>query len=382
MVEGVGAAGFATATPNLSWKELMYAAACRAYDDAGGIDPRRDVGGFITCAEDYWEGFGIFDEFTPDQLGGVLRPNFTVTGDGIHGLGQAYMLVRSGLMDRVVVEAHSKASDILTFNDIVLHAFDPVFHKPLGGHPHYLAGLEMAQWLRATGETEAQCARVVAKNKRNAKRNPLASHDATVTVEDVLGSEPLSDPLKRLDVAPLADGCVVMVVSRRSAARDPDRAVTLKGVGWSQDSPFPESRDPGAEAARQAAQRAYKLAGVEAPARDVHVAEVDDQFSFKELQHLEALGLAEKGRAGALAEEGRFDLKGALPVNPSGGSLGVGNLLEARGAARVHEVVLQLRGEAGPRQVRGAKVGLAHAWRGLPTASHAVAVLGTNGVGP
>jgi acetyl-CoA C-acetyltransferase len=383
VIEGVGVAGFATATPNLSWKELMYQAASRAYEDAGGLNPRKDVDGFITCAEDYWEGFGIFDEFTPDQLGGVLRPNFTVTGDGLHGLAQAFMLVKTGLMDRVVVEAHSKASDMATYNDILLHAFDPIFHKPLGGHPHYLAGLEMSQYLAATGTTAAQCARVVAKNKRNAKRNPLASYDATATVEDVLASEPLFDPLKRLDVAPLADASVVFVVTNRGAARGEEaRHVRLAGVGWNQDSPFPESRDPAvAHGARLAAEQAYRIARVEAPRRQIQVAEVDDQFSFKELQHLEALGLADTGSAGKLVEEGRFDPDGALPVNVSGGSLGVGNLLEAKGAARAYEVVLQLRGEAGPRQVKGASVGLAHAWRGLPTASHAVAVLSTNGVG-
>jgi len=107
VIEGVGASGFSTATPNMNWKELMYAAAVRAYEDAGGINPRKDVGGFITCAEDYWEGFGIFDEFTPDQMGGVLRPNFTVGGDGLHGLAQAFMIVRTGLMDRVVVAVSS-----------------------------------------------------------------------------------------------------------------------------------------------------------------------------------------------------------------------------------------------------------------------------------
>jgi acetyl-CoA C-acetyltransferase len=156
VIEGVGTAGFAVATPTLSWKEMMYQAACRAYDDAGGIDPRKDVGGFITCAEDYWEGFGIFDEFTPDQLGGVLRPNFTVTGDALHGLGQGYMLVRTGLMERVVVEAHSKASNILALPRILHYALDPIWNRPFRANPEFVAGLEMNRFLHETGKSRSR----------------------------------------------------------------------------------------------------------------------------------------------------------------------------------------------------------------------------------
>jgi acetyl-CoA C-acetyltransferase len=381
VVEGIGAAGFATVTPNVNWKELMYQAACRAYEDAGNLNPRHDVGAFITCAEDYWEGFGIFDEFTPDQMGGVLRPNFTVTGDGLHGLGQAYMILKSGLFDRVVVEAHSKASDIVTYRDVLLHAFDPIFHKPLAGDPHWLAGLEMAAYLQASGATEEDCARVVSKNRRLAKRNPMSNFDATTSIADVMASDKVADPLKKLDIAPLADGCVVFVLARRRASKlARDRLVRLSGIAWNQDSPFPESRPDGhAAGASLAAKAAYKMAGVKWPEKEVDLAEVDDQYSFKELQHIEALGLSQAGHAPAEAHAGRFDATGDLPVNPSGGSLGVGNLLEGKGLAHAFEVVTQLRGEAGRRQVKGAEVGVAHTWRGLPTASHAVAVFHQGG---
>lgn len=379
VVEGVGAAGFSTATPNLNWKELMFQAACRAYEDAGGLNPRKDVGGFITCAEDYWEGFGIFDEFTPDQMGGVLRPNFTVTADGIHGLAQAFMIIRSGLFDRVAVEAHSKASDMVTYRDILLHAFDPIWHKPLAGDPHYLAGLEMASYMAASGASEEDCARVVVKNRGNAHRNSMASFESRVSVDDVMASPKVSDPLKQMDIAPLADGCVVFVLANRRVARG-DRLVSLDGVGWSEDTPFPESRQGLAgNAATLAVRQAAKVARVDGLAGKLDLAEVDDQFAFKELQHLEALGLAPKRRAHEQAAHGRFDADGELPVNVAGGSLGVGNLLEAKGAARALEVVTQLRGEAGSRQVADASFGLAHTWRGLPTASHAVALFSNGG---
>ncbi|MFO3796991.1 MAG: acetyl-CoA acetyltransferase, partial [Anaerolineales bacterium] len=89
---GVGWSGFRPKTPDLSYKELMYEAAMRAYADAG-VDPRRDVDSFVTVAEDFIEGTSIFDEYVPDQLGAALKPVHTITGDGLHGLATGLMLI-------------------------------------------------------------------------------------------------------------------------------------------------------------------------------------------------------------------------------------------------------------------------------------------------
>ena len=376
-IVGVGVVPFRPATPEYSWKEIMYEAARRAYEDAG-VNPRTDVGSFITCAEDYWEGFGIFDEFTPDQIGAVLRPACTVTGDGIHGLAQGVMQIQSGLAEVVAVEAHSKISDLLTYPGVVQHAFDPIWNKPLGGHPYYVAGLEMASYLEAAGLAERDCAAVVAKNRRNALTNPRAAHGAKLDVEDVLASPPISTPLKELDVAPLADTAVVLVLAAEARARKlASRPVWIRGIGWSSDSPALETRSWAvAKYAEDAAKMAHRLAKVRVPSKEIDVAEVDDKFSYKEPQHLEALGLSKKGSTAKGIRGGRFDLGGDLPVNASGGSLGCGNVIEASGLHRVAEIALQLRGEAGRNQVDAARTGLAASWRGIPTATGAVAVLG------
>ena len=105
------------------------------------------------------------------------------------------------------------------------------------------------------------------------------------------------------------------------------------------------------------------------------MAEVDDVYAFKELQALEALGIFRPGEAGSATKEGITRRDGELPVNVSGGSLGFGNLLDANGLARTLEVVLQLRGQAGQRQLDEISVGLAQSWRGVPTNSGAVAIL-------
>lgn len=376
-IVGVGVTPFRPTTPESSWKELMFDAAQRAYADAG-VDPRTDVDSFITCAEDYYEGFGIFDEFTPDQLGAALRPLHTVGGDGIQGLANAFMLIQAGAADVVAVESHSKASDILTFDGIVAHALDPIWNRPLGGHPNYVAGLEMDAFLRASGNTAKDCALVVEKNRMAGLRNPIAAYGSRVTAGQAAGSAPLWAPLRALDVAGLADGCVVLVVAGEKAARrmrsDP---VWIRGIGWAADAPALETRDwTGAAYARLAADMAYRLAKVRRAAGAFDVAEVDDKFSYKELQHLEAIGLARKGQAGKMARREDLALGGRLPTNVSGGSLGCGNVLDASGLHRVSEAVLQLRGDAGGHQVDGARTAVVQSWRGLPTATGAVAVLG------
>lgn len=375
-VVGIGHIGFTPESQRYSWKELTFEAALRAYDDAG-VNPREEVDGFITCAEDYWEGFSIFDEFTPDQLGSVLRPMHTTTSDALAAVANAFMQIKTGLFDVVAVESHSKASDLLTYEGIVTHALDPTYTKPLDGHPSYLAGLEMHAFLADRENTEEDCARVVRKNRGNALRNESASFGEEVSIDDVMASDALFSPLKAAELSPLADGSVVLVLASGDRARDlTDRPIWLRGVGWASDSPTVETRNlREAEYARLAARQAYEMADIQRPRREVHVAEVDDRFAYKELQHVEALALSGGHRAGALLREGYFDASGELPVNPSGGSLGVGNLLDASGLFRVMEVVRQLRGAAGEHQVADAQVGVAQSWRGLPTTSGGVAVL-------
>jgi len=379
-IVGIGSTGFRPLTPELSYKELMFEAATRAYQDAN-VNPRRDIDVFMTCAEDYWEGFSISDEFVPDQLGAALRHLFTVSADGLFGLATAYMLIKTGQFDTAVVEAHSKASDILTYESIVSFALDPVFNRPLGGHPYYIAGLEMTRYLHETKTTKEQCAQVVVKNKQNALYNPDAAYAANVTIDQVLISEPYCYPLNRLDVSPLADGCIVMVLASENVAKKlTDRPVWIKGVGWCTDTPSLETRNwVEAVYTRLAAEMAYKKARIHNPLREIDFAEIDDKFSFKELQHLEALNFCSYGEAGRLTEEGITAIDGELPVNVSGGLLGMGYPLEASGLQKTYEAVLQLRGEAGQRQLPDVETGLVQSWRGIPTTTGAVAILSING---
>ncbi len=406
-IVGIGNTDFNSMTPDVSWKELMFEACQKAYIDAG-VDPRKDVDSFITCAEDFYEGFSIFDEFVPDQIGATLRPCCTVCGDGIYGLGNAFMQIKTGQMDVVSVEAHSKISDLLTFGDVVLHAYDPLFEKPVSGpverqnyvgspsypkekpkpivgssneknriHPYFLAGLEMQHYLKKTGTTEEQCAQVVVKNKKNAFNTPYADYEANISVEDVMNSEYLFKPVKRLDISPNVDGCIAFVLADEKTAKKLDvEPIWLKGFGWCSETPWLSTRKMNADYAKMASDMAYKMAGITNPKKEINIAEVDDRFSYKELQHLEALGLADSGKAGKLLEDGELDISGSLPTNTSGGSLGVGNCFEATGLQKSLEIVTQLRGHAGKKQLSDVDIGIAQSWRGIPSGSGAVAIFG------
>lgn len=375
-IVGAGCTGFRSISPEQSYKEMIYEAAMRAYNDAG-VDPRRDVESFVTVAEDFHEGTSIFDEYTPDQIGGALKPVHTITGDGLYGIATAYMLVRTGQFDIVAVEGHSKASNIRTISEITAYAQDPVLNRPLKLNTHFIAGLEMNRFLHETGTSHEQCAAVVVKNKFNALSNPHAPFGADLTIDDVLAGSILSWPLGIHESAEHADGAIVMVLASEEVALTlTDKPIWILGAGWCNDSPALENREwARAIYAEESARMAYRQAGVNNPLEAIDIAEIDDTYAYKELQALEALGFCRKGEAGVLTMEGFTSPDSGLPVNVSGGSLGMGNLLEANGLARAYELVLQLRGDAGTHQVEGVNVGLAQSWRGVPSNCGAVLIL-------
>ena len=375
-VVGVGHAGFAPVTAGISYKELMFEAAQRAYHDAG-VDPRTEVDSFVCCSEDFLEGTSIFDEYVPDQLGAMQRPVHTVAADGLFGIATGLMLIRAGLASVVAVEAHSKVSDVRTLGRIEAFALDPVLNRPLRFPAVAVAGLDMHAFLERTGLTEEHTAMVAAKNRTNALDNPRAAYPADVAVEDVDDSAPVAWPLRELEIAGRADGCVVVVLASQDRVRElTEGPVWLLGAGWASGSPTLESRAWGeADPVTRAASMAYRQAEISDPQEEIDLAEVDDTYAYRELQHLEALGLGSAGDLAQMLQDGELDAGGDLPVNVSGGSLGQGNLFEANGLVRLLECVEQLRGEAGERQVDETYVAVAQSLRAVPSTSGAVVVL-------
>ncbi len=376
---GIGWYGFKPATPELSFREMMFEAASKAYADAG-IDPRRDVDAFFSCQEDFWEGIAITDEFAPEPIGGVLRPTVTVAGDGLQGVIQAYMMIRTGYFKIVVVEAHAKPSDIQTLSKVYELAYDPVHVRPLGvKNPLFLAGLDARAYMLRTGASREHLALVAVKNKNNGLLNPRASLAGRISLSEVLESKPVIDPLTRYEIAGFTDAAIVVVLASEDVAEKlSPYPVWIEGVGWSTETGTGAiewhewGRMP---SIRDAVRMAYSMAGISDPFNTIDFAEVEDRFSFMELLALEESMLAEEGQAHKLLEQGVFDAKGTLPVNVSGGSLAMGVQLEATGLARLLEAVLQLRGQAGQHQLPEASRALVVSWRGPPSYTSMALVL-------
>jgi len=358
----------------VSYKELMYEAAVKAYEDAG-VEPRKDVESFVGVSEDFWEGTSIFDEYLPDQIGGALRPVCTIGGDGLAGVANAAMQIMTGRIGVAAVESHSKLSEVDRPLKVLQMALDPVLNRPLDLNPHALAGLEMARFLDGSGAKRNDCARVVAKNRRNAIANPLAAYPARVTSELVLRSDETFSPMRRLEMSAPADGATVLVLaSEERARRLSDDPVWIDGMGWANDTPTLEARDwARARYAEWSAKRASKMAGW--PSKKADLFEIDDTYAYKEIQHAGALGLCKPAEYAGFIREGP-------PINPSGGSLGCGHLMDATGLFRLGEAVDQLRGLAGRRQVKGARRAVVQSWRGVPTTAGAVLMLSGRDGGP
>lgn len=378
-IVGIGYSKFGTTSQDVSYREMIFDAAVKCYEDAGGIHPE-DIDAFVTSSEDFMEGYSITDEYVPDQLGAVLKPVQSIAGEGLQGLASAMMHILTGKMDLVVASAFSKASNVLNKTNVVSYACDPHYIRPLKENPYFIAGLEMNRFLYETGNTKKQCAQVVVKNKYQALSNDIASWGAKITTSDVLNSAELFYPLNYLDEAQDIDGAVIILLASEKKARDLQKnPIYIRGIGWGTDTPNLDVRKDGwgdAVYCRIAAEKAYKMAKINCPKKEIDFAEIDDTFSYKELQHLEALNICGRGEAGKLLEQGVFGKDGDFPVNVSGGSLGVGYLHEAQGLHKLLEVVLQLRGEAGKRQIKkDVKVGLAQSWRGIPTATGCVVIL-------
>ncbi|MEU2394227.1 beta-ketoacyl synthase N-terminal-like domain-containing protein [Streptomyces sp. NPDC007369] len=216
------------------------------------------------------------------------------------------------------------------------------------------------------GTTPAQLAAVGAKNHRHSADNPNAQFRDVYTVEEVLAAKPVHPPLTRLQCSPTSDGAAAaVVVSERFLVRHGLHARAVEIAGQAMATDTAESFASGScidvvgkPMSAAAARQAYAASGL--GIEDVDVIELHDCFSVNELLTYEALGMCADGASGKLVESGATTYGGRWVVNPSGGLISKGHPLGATGLAQAAELVWQLRGEAGPRQVGGARVGLAH----------------------
>ncbi|KAA0008445.1 MAG: thiolase domain-containing protein [Thermoplasmata archaeon] len=278
-------------------------------------------------------------------------------------LRQAYISVASGMHDIVVVGGVEKMTDVIggEATDILAMAADQEWEAFFGVTFPALYAMIARRHMHEYGTTREQLAEVAVKNHDNGLLNPNAHFRRKITVDSVLNATMVADPLTVLDCSPISDGAAALVLAPLDKAKQyTDKIVKISGSGQASDSLALHGREDICtfKATVEAARQAYKQAGVEP--KDIDLAEVHDCFTIAEILAIEDLGFVKKGEGGKAAEEGRTRIDGDIPINPSGGLKAKGHPVGATGIAQAAEVTLQLRGEAGKRQVKDAEIGLTH----------------------
>ena len=352
-------------------RELSFEASRMALDSAG-MEIKDVESVVLGTAPDAFDGIHMKGEYLMDGAGGTNRPYSRVYvggGTGVFVPVAGWWHVASGLFDSCLVVAEEKMSPLHPHPQFAFWSiFDHTLERPLGVTLLWIFALEMRRYMAVHKVGEEDIALVSVKNKGNAMDHPCAQLPARITVDDVMKSEPICLPVKRLDVSPSSDGAAaLMLVSEDVARKYTDDPVWIDGVGWNVDSQYWTNRDLYYPSyVETAARMAYRMAKIDNPRKQIDFAEVYDPFDYKELHHMEGVLLADKGEAPKLTREGVTQRDGDLPINPSGGLLGVGNPIAASGTMKTCELFWQLRGEAGKRQVKKeVNRGLAQAWGDL-----------------
>ena len=356
VVLGVGMTRF-TKTPERTVEDMGHEAVLAAMADAGV--ERKDIGAAFCGTLQSHPGIG---QRVLKDLGMTGMPIVNVENacaSGSTAFRDAFAWIRAGLVDvalAIGVESLSSMKGLVT-----LDQDDYVWGTGLVLPGAY--AMLTKRHMSTYGTTPEQFARISVKSHANAMLNPYAHFHKPVTIEDVLTSPMIADPITLYQCCPNTDGAGAAILASASAAkrftRDP-----IKVVGSGMSSGKLHNRaDAEPDMAKRAAAAAYEMAGI--GPEDIDVAEVHDAFAPGELLYYEELGFCEEGKGGAYIDEGRSAIGGdGVAVNPSGGLLSRGHPFGATGLAQIAELTWQLRGQAGERQCEGARVGLAHTMGG------------------
>jgi acetyl-CoA C-acetyltransferase len=374
-VVAVAQTKFEAKRAEVNYAEMAYEVITQVLNDTG-LDLGRDIDNKISVSHDIWDGQTISDIGITDVIGGHLGTEEKMAMDGSTAVFYGTVGILSGEYELTLLLAHTKMSQ--TNRNVVNNvAFEPIYTRMLGLDYTSAGALQARRYMYKYGITREQLSKVVVKNLSNARLNPKAHQSGAYTPAEVTSSPLLASPLHALDVAPDTDGAVAMILASGKRAREiTDKPVWVKGMGVCYDAHYPGDRDlADCLALERAAARAYAMAGVKKPRREIDLVELGEEFSFQELLWLEGLGLCDRGEAGRMVDSGITALKGKMPVNPSGGLLG-GVPANVAGLNRVAEAVLQLRGEAGEHQVKNPHLAVAQGHSGFCGQHQCVIVLG------
>ncbi len=286
---------------------------------------------------------------------------------GGSAIKNGFLAVASGFNDVVLVVGGEKMRDVIgpKATDIVAAMTHPQAEYIYGVTLPSLAGMFARLYMEEYGITREHLSMVAIKNQENGLLNPYAHIQMKITMEGILthpqshvNSPIVADPLHLYDCCPVSDGAAAVLLTTEEIAKELKKPIiTIDGVGQATDThTLAERSDPtDLKAVRLASERAFAMAGVKP--KDIDVAELHDAFTILEIAESEHVGFFKKGEGAKALEKGETKIDGKIPINPSGGLKARGHPVGATGVAQVVELVWQLRGDAGERQVKDAKRG-------------------------
>jgi acetyl-CoA C-acetyltransferase len=343
-----------------SLRDMFVEAASGALDDAGADHVDSIYVGCMSGGQ--FVGQEHLGPLMADYLGMAGVPATHVESACASGgvaLRLAFMEVASGMCDLALATGVEKMTDGADVTNVLATAADQELEVYYGVTFPGLYAMIARAHMEEHGTTEEDLAWVSVKNHRHGALNEKAQFRRELTLDQVMSSSMVAEPLRLLHCSPVSDGAAaVLLCPLEQAKRYTDRPVEILGSGLATDSLALAQRESPARlgAVRKSAESAYKMAGI--GPEDVQVAEVHDCFSISEICCIEALGFAEEGRGGSAARDGMTAIGGDIPVNTSGGLKSKGHPVGATGIAQAIEIFRQLQGEAGERQVEAARVGL------------------------
>ncbi|WP_349607918.1 thiolase family protein [Cupriavidus sp. DF5525] len=366
---GIGQSAFKPRRDDASYPDLVREAVVQAMHDAQtGFE---DIDSIVySLSPDAMVGIGNAERLGVDAVGArnkrFLRIN-TGGATGISSVAAAYYHIASGASEVVMTAGADKVGECGDSQTVLNKIWDPMYERSLPLGTITMLAMSAVRYMEKYGLTEGDMAEVVVKNRYHASLNPNAHLRKTTTVDEVLASRLISWPVKLMDCCPQSSGGGAMVLASEKYIKDRKLdAVWITGVGHCSESYYIGDRmgngftadHADAFALKGSFERAYRMAGISDPQKQVDVAELYAPFSNTEFHSIEAAGLAGLGESPAQLKQGRFTLGGEIPVNPSGGTLCT-NAIAVTAMIRVAEVALQVSGRAGGHQVKGARVGIA-----------------------
>lgn len=345
--------------------ELINEAVTRALENTG-LKPK-DIDGVVLGNMDHFEGINGTELWSMDGHWGAGKPVIKLCTGGTTGSTLAiggYHLVASGFFKRLLVIGWEKNSESDTTAAITT-AFDPIWDRMVFAGAISGLALEATYYSAKFGVTPKDAARAAVRDRKNAIQNPHAHLKKEISVEDVLRSPMVADPLHIWDMCPRSDGaCAVIYASEDVAEKINPKPAWI----WATSNRHPYTYASDVDlyplhALKQAAQEAYQKAGIKEPLKEIDVMELYTPYSYANLTWIEALGLAKPGEGAKLIWDGATDMEGELPINPSGGVIST-NPIGATGLIRAAECALQISGQAGARQVPDVQVALSTGFGG------------------